>query len=280
MLSVFALLTVLLSIINGVNFTMAGNDADMLTQMISDRHGAFSDREDRGQKKKNADHATSDNAQPAFEGKFGEPHGIGPMGPSSPDMNSSLRYFTYAFDKKGNSEKISFKLSAVTEEEAEAWAKTLSSSAVDSTGWTRGTYRYRVYKEGKRTYITVIDQGRELLPSYRILIISIFGEILGLLISFFVPPLYTAVAFDSGGVASGPMTSTFILPFAVGACTALGGNVMTDAFGIVAMVAMTPLITIQGIGLYSSLQQRHRRKQKAQAMSLVPDIMVYYEKAR
>ncbi len=186
MLSVFALLTVLLSIINGVNFTMAGNDADMLTQMISDRHGAFSDREDRGQKKKNADHATSDNAQPAFEGKFGEPHGIGPMGPSSPDMNSSLRYFTYAFDKKGNSEKISFKLSAVTEEEAEAWAKTLSSSAVDSTGWTRGTYRYRVYKEGKRTYITVIDQGRELLPSYRILIISIFGEIMGLLISFFV----------------------------------------------------------------------------------------------
>ncbi len=106
------------------------------------------------------------------------------------------------------------------------------------------------------------------------------GYALSLLISFFVPPLYTAVAFDSGGVASGPMTSTFILPFAVGACTALGGNVMTDAFGIVAMVAMTPLITIQGIGLYSSLQQRRRRRQKAEAMSLVPDIMVYYEKAR
>lgn len=103
------------------------------------------------------------------------------------------------------------------------------------------------------------------------------GYALSLIISFFVPPLYTSVAFDSGGVASGPMTSTFILPFAVGACTALGGNVMTDAFGIVAMVAMTPLITIQSIGLVSSLKQRARRKQKVEAMELVPDVMVYYE---
>ena len=102
------------------------------------------------------------------------------------------------------------------------------------------------------------------------------GYALSLIISFFVPPLYTSVAFDSGGVASGPMTSTFILPFAVGACTALGGNVMTDAFGIVAMVAMTPLITIQGIGLYSSIRQRQRRKQKAEAMRVVPDTIVYY----
>ena len=86
------------------------------------------------------------------------------------------------------------------------------------------------------------------------------------------------MAFDSGGVASGPMTSTFILPFAVGACTALGGNVMTDAFGIVAMVAMTPLITIQSIGLVSNLRQRARRKQSVEAMELVPDVMVYYER--
>ena len=102
------------------------------------------------------------------------------------------------------------------------------------------------------------------------------GYALSLIISFFVPSLYTSVAFDSGGVASGPMTSTFILPFAVGACTAIGGNIMTDAFGIVAMVAMTPLITIQSIGLFSSIRARARRKQKAEAMSLVPDTMVYY----
>lgn len=105
------------------------------------------------------------------------------------------------------------------------------------------------------------------------------GYALSLVISFFVPPLYTAVAFDAGGVASGPMTSTFILPFAVGACIACGGNIMTDAFGIVAMVAMTPLITIQSIGLYSSLRQRARRRQQTEAMGLVPDVMVYYEKA-
>ena len=102
------------------------------------------------------------------------------------------------------------------------------------------------------------------------------GYALSLVISFFVPSLYTSVAFDSGGVASGPMTSTFILPFAVGACTALGGNIMTDAFGIVAMVAMTPLITIQSIGLYSSIRQRQRRKQRTEAMRIVPDTIVYY----
>ena len=106
------------------------------------------------------------------------------------------------------------------------------------------------------------------------------GYAVSLLISFFVPSLYTAVAFDSGGVASGPMTSTFILPFAVGACTALGGNIMTDAFGIVAMVAMTPLITIQCIGLVSNLRLHARRKQKIEAMELIPDGLVYYNYER
>ena len=67
-------------------------------------------------------------------------------------------------------------------------------------------------------------------------------------LSFFVPRTFTAIAFDSGGVASGPLTATFMLPLAMGACTALGGNVMTDAFGIVALVAMMPLITVQVMG--------------------------------
>ena len=57
------------------------------------------------------------------------------------------------------------------------------------------------------------------------------------------------MAFDSGGVASGPMTATFLLPFAMGACEGVGGNVLSDAFGVVAMVAMTPLLTIQLLGL-------------------------------
>ena len=75
------------------------------------------------------------------------------------------------------------------------------------------------------------------------------GYITALALSFFVPPIFTAIAFDSGGVASGPMTATFMLPLAVGASSALGGNIVTDAFGLVAMVAMMPLITIQVMGM-------------------------------
>lgn len=78
--------------------------------------------------------------------------------------------------------------------------------------------------------------------------------------SFFVPKIYTAIAFDSGGVASGPMTAAFLLPLAQGACTALGGNIITDAFGVVAMVAMTPLITIQVMGLASKIAENRRKK--------------------
>ena len=75
------------------------------------------------------------------------------------------------------------------------------------------------------------------------------GYALSLALSFVVPKIFTSIAFDSGGVASGPMTATFLLPFAMGACDALGGNVVTDAFGVVAMVAMTPLVTIQLLGV-------------------------------
>ena len=81
-----------------------------------------------------------------------------------------------------------------------------------------------------------------------------YGLALGL--SFVTPQIFTAIAFDSGGVASGPMTATFLLPFAMGACDAVGGNILTDAFGIVAMVAMTPLITIQLLGLLYRLKTR------------------------
>lgn len=83
------------------------------------------------------------------------------------------------------------------------------------------------------------------------------GYAIALILSFFVPPIFTAIAFDSGGVASGPMTATFLLPFATGACQALGGNVVTDAFGVVAMVAMTPLIAIQILGLVYQIRRKH-----------------------
>lgn len=75
------------------------------------------------------------------------------------------------------------------------------------------------------------------------------GYLAALILTRYTPKIFTGIAFDSGGVASGPMSSTFLLPFAMGACEAAGGNVLTDAFGVVAMVAMTPLIAVQLMGL-------------------------------
>ena len=86
------------------------------------------------------------------------------------------------------------------------------------------------------------------------------GYVFAIGISFVVPKLFTAIAFDAGGVASGPMTATFLLPLAQGACVAVGGNIVTDAFGVVAMVAMTPLITVQLMGLVAQLRTRKARR--------------------
>ncbi len=88
---------------------------------------------------------------------------------------------------------------------------------------------------------------------FSILYYLIPGYAISLGLSFFVPGIYTAIAFDSGGVASGPLTSSFILPFAVGACYAANGSILSDAFGIVAMVAMAPLIAIQLLGFKAVL---------------------------
>ncbi len=73
--------------------------------------------------------------------------------------------------------------------------------------------------------------------------------VIALVMSRFVPKMFVGIAFDAGGVASGPMTSTFLLPLSIGACNALGGNIMTDAFGVVALVALAPLIAIQTMGI-------------------------------
>ncbi len=115
------------------------------------------------------------------------------------------------------------------------------------------------------------------LTGIPILPILIFGYVLSLIITLFVPPIYTGIAFDSGGVASGPMSTTFILPFAIGACESLGGNIMTDAFGIVAMVAMTPLIAIQVMGLISEIKRKREIAQAKSEMLSMSDDMIYYE---
>ena len=96
-----------------------------------------------------------------------------------------------------------------------------------------------------------------------VLWIIVPGYVLALGMSFICPRLFTAIAFDSGGVASGPMTAAFLLPMTMGFCTALGGNLARDAFGVVALVAMTPLITIQGLGILYRIKTRHRKQVKA-----------------
>lgn len=164
MIAIFVLLGVLLTIINGVNFTMASEDADQITQMLSGNRGSFAP----------AGMAPQEFSQP--------PGRMGPMGPSSPEMRASVRYFTFRFDENGNADKVAFAISAVSEEDAAQWAKSLLSR--QDTGWSRGTYRYRIYRAEGQTYVTVIDQGRELLSSYRILAISLVGLAAGLLISF------------------------------------------------------------------------------------------------
>ncbi len=92
------------------------------------------------------------------------------------------------------------------------------------------------------------------IPIYYILIP---GYALALILARFVPPIFVGIAFDSGGVASGPMTTTFLLPLSIGACVATGGSIMTDAFGVVALVALTPLIAVQLMGI------QYKRKMSA-----------------
>ena len=219
-LSIFALLAALLCVINGVNFTMAAADADEITLTLANRNGAFRGGRtppDAGQAPSGTDESPPPEISeasfmgpqlPGSEEETAAPqnqspdkpsnnaayfdHGgrerrkraprIGPMGPDSPETVSSTRYFTYAFDESGNSEKIAFELSAVDEEDAVSWADSLRRT--QQIGWTRTTYRYRVYHSGGWDFVTVIDQGRELLPSLRILIISVIGGLLSVAVSY------------------------------------------------------------------------------------------------
>lgn len=99
------------------------------------------------------------------------------------------------------------------------------------------------------------------------------GYVLALGMSFYTPKIFTSIAFDSGGVASGPMTATFLLPFAMGACEAIGGvdRIVSDAFGVVAMVAMTPLITIQLLGLAYKIRSKKEQAAKALIQDRIKD---------
>lgn len=103
------------------------------------------------------------------------------------------------------------------------------------------------------------------------------GYLVALILTFFVPKMYTAIAFDSGGVASGPMTATFLLPLAMGACEGVGGNLFLDAFGIVAMVAMTPLITIQVMGFIYKKRAVAEKERKRERLDALADTIIFYD---
>ena len=181
MLALFVMLTVLLTVINGLNFTMAADDADRITEMLASGSGRFSS----GQKQSfdgEMPVSPPDGGIPTRPGgKSGGYGSIGPMGPDSPETSASVRYFTFRFDGDGARETVAMQLSAFSEEEAGQIAEGLKNETV---GWTLFTYRYRVYESGGSTFVTVIDQGRELLPSYRILQISVVGGIVALIAGY------------------------------------------------------------------------------------------------
>ena len=204
MLCVFVLLFVLLGIINLVNFTAAGDDADQVTKVLAEQQGIFGepvmqvpDLADinlqdmtppdlNGQPFTPPDINAPDFTPPEIVPQGQQPVGffpgiLGPMGPNSPEMEASLRYFTFSFDPDGSAELVALQISAVTEDEAQEWARSLLGGK--ETGWSRTYYRYRVYESNGKTCVTVIDQSRELLPSYRILIISGIGLLVGTLVS-------------------------------------------------------------------------------------------------
>ena len=99
------------------------------------------------------------------------------------------------------------------------------------------------------------------------------GYAVALILTFIVPEIFTAIAFDSGGVASGAMTASFLMPLALGVCSAVGGNVATEGFGVVAMVAMTPLITIQILGLVYKIKMQKLKKSTQSILEENEDII-------
>ena len=165
MLAIGISLALLLALINVSLLTMAAEDADALTRAIAENRGFIH----RG---KNAGSPSFENGRPV----------IGMMGPDAPDTKASLRYFTCVFDENGQGQLTAYSMDAFTREESIAWAQSLLHEK--EVGWTAQSYRYRIWHNDGLTYVTVIDQGRELLSFYRVLRISLIGLAMALAISF------------------------------------------------------------------------------------------------
>ena len=191
-LSVFVLLTTILLVINLVNFSLVTSDADKILDRMVSQGGAF---QDAGMPNgtQSSEQPSGQPAEQAPNGENGSAFGRrdiggnfdpnGPKGPNSPELSQTTRFFTVSFDESGNVVNAMVKVNVVSEEAAIDWARSLSDK---SGGWTNTYYRYRVWKNGNTTSVTVIDQSRELLPSFRVLIASCVGEALGLVVSLII----------------------------------------------------------------------------------------------
>ncbi len=210
-LSIFTLLTLILVTINFVNFSLVSNDADKVLDRIVSGDTDFkqngenmtppdgqapqeetatdstSETETATEASSETETATvSTNTLNAEGDETTEENGGPNVGPNSKDMGVSARYFTVTFDSQENVIDIRLNIFSFDNEEAESLARDLINK---KSGWTKWYYRYKVYEKydetANLTYtcVTVIDQSRELLPSYRVLIASIVGELIGLIIT-------------------------------------------------------------------------------------------------
>ena len=105
-------------------------------------------------------------------------------------------------------------------------------------------------------------------------IFLLIGYIIALVLMRFSPDIFTMVAFDSGGAVTGPMTTTFLLPLIIGICYACNANVLTDGFGLVALVALSPLITIQILGIIYNKQV-----QKKKIKNIIDETIIEFERS-
>jgi hypothetical protein len=114
-----------------------------------------------------------------------------------------------------------------------------------------------------------------------ILVVLIPGYLIALLLTFFTPEIFVGIAFGSGGVASGPLTASFVLPIMIGICEASGrinASVMRDAFGLVSMVALMPLIVIQIVGIIYARKSTHATKVDQAIIREIEDEIIVFPK--
>lgn len=191
MVSVLLLLVIILGTINIVNFSLLADDADKITEIIASNPDNFNPNNKRNNETNpfiDNEINRNDNGfnieDPNNPNSIFNPNKQGPMGPTSPEVRFTTRYFTVQFDSNNKGQIKTYNISAISENEAIEWATSLLGKT--NTGWSKTTYRYRIYKNNGTMFVTIIDQGREMLPSLRILQASIIGTVIGLICSFVV----------------------------------------------------------------------------------------------